>query len=261
MEYTNRLYVILHPNHALIGSQLTPDQFARHYTSGSAKHHSGKVIFASIDPTFRNDYFPIDEAMKDVVPHEDGRPKATKFISTYRVLEHVDQEAIDRLYLATQEGYSIELAPGEWEDPYEEGFVRIYAEINPMRMLALSDYDLVGFGKFITWEGNFKSAPRQFYTQLDIDIIELLEEFEQNPFRQSPIQNLHLSTLRDAFYEVKRYTGKHTKGLCLDSSLDNISYRFIRHGFMIATFEKQRFFVMPSLSEIEKNHFKFFRSM
>ena len=34
MEYANRLYVIVHPTSALIGSQYTPEQLAKHYTVG-----------------------------------------------------------------------------------------------------------------------------------------------------------------------------------------------------------------------------------
>ena len=261
MEYKNRLYAIFHPNDALVASQLTPEQFAKHYTSGSSQHYRGKVIFAEIDPEFRSPYFRIQEVFDNLRPHEDGRPKSTKFISTYRVLEHIDIEAIQRLHLATQEGYSIALERGEYENPYEEGFVRIYAEIAPMRMLVLSDYDFRDFGGYITNPSNYKSAPKQLYTQLDVNIVEFLEEFEHNPFMESPVRNMHPSSLRDAFNEVRRYSEKHTKGLCVDSSLDEISYKLIRHGFMFASQETSRFFPMPPLSEIEKNNFKFWRAM
>lgn len=261
MELSNRLYTIFHPNNALVASQLTPQQFAKHYTSGSSQHYRGKVIFAEIDASFRHPFFPLDEVMDNLAPHEDGRPKSTKFISTYRVLEHLDISAIKRLYLATQQGYCIGLDPGDYENPYEEGFVRIYAEISPMRMLVLSDYDFRDFGQYITDPDSYKSAPKQLYTQLDVNIVEFLEEFEHNPFMESPVASMHPSSLRDAFNEVRRYSGKHTKGLCVDSSLDQISYKLIRHGFMVASQEMSRFFPMPPLSQIEKDHFKFWRSM
>ncbi len=261
MELTNRLYAIFHPNDALVASQLTPEQFAKHYTSGSSQHYPGKVIFAEIDNSFRNPYFRIEEVFANLRPHEDGRPKATKFIATYRVLEHIDISAIRMLYLATQEGHCFGLEPGEYENPYEEGFVRIYAEIAPMGMLVLSDYDFRDFGAYITNPENYKSAPKQLYTQLDVNIVEFLEEFEHNPFMESPVKNIHPSSLRDAFNEVRRYPDKHTKGLCVDSSLDEISYKLIRHGFMFASQSESRFFPMPPLTEIEKRHFKFWRSM
>lgn len=261
MEYVNRLYIILHPNNALIASQLTPEQFAVHYTSGSSKQYKGKVIFALLDSAFRHPYFRIDEVMEQLAPHEDGRPKATKFISSYRVLEHVDLEAIQTLYLATQEGYCIEVAASDAELPQKDQRIRLYAEINPMRMLVLSDYDFLEFGRSITDPNNYKSAPAQFYTELDINIEELLQQYNQNPFRQSPVHSLHLSTLRDGYYELNRYTDKHTKGLCLDSSLDDISYKLIGRGFMFASQNQSRFFPMPPLREIEERNYKFWRAM
>ncbi len=261
MDYTNRLYFILHPNDALVASQLPPEDFAKHYTSGSSKFYRGKVIFAEIDSTYRHPFFRIEEVLSDLKPHEDGRPKSTKFISTYRTLEHIEISSIQHLYLATQEGHCIELQPGEYRNPHEEGFIRIYAEISPMRMLVLSDYDFDEFGRYVTDPENFKSAPKQFYTQVDLDIVEFLAEFEKNPFLQSPIESMHPSSLRDSFREIKQLPGKHTKGLCLDSSLDQVSYRLIRHGFMFAAGSESLFFAMPDLSEIEKNHYKFWRSM
>ena len=107
MDYTKRLYMILYPHNALVASQLTPDDFAKHYTAGSSRHYQGKVIFAEIDPTYRHDFFRIEEVLDEVKPHKDGRPKATKFVASYRVLEHIAFGAIIRLHLATQEGYSI----------------------------------------------------------------------------------------------------------------------------------------------------------
>ena len=58
MEYQNRLYVILHPTTALIGSQYTAEQLARHYTVGPTRHYRGKVLFAEVDLGFREPVFP-----------------------------------------------------------------------------------------------------------------------------------------------------------------------------------------------------------
>ncbi len=64
MEYKNRLYLILHPDSALVASQLNPEQFAKHYVAGSSRHYEGKVIFASIDINFRNPYFDIAKGIR-----------------------------------------------------------------------------------------------------------------------------------------------------------------------------------------------------
>src|SRR6266542_745933 len=104
MNYENHLYMILHPNAALVGSQLNPGDFAKHFITGSSKYFSGKLIFAEIDANYRHPYFKIDKMLESLVPHEDGRPKSTKYVCTYRVLEHIDFDKIKKLYLSTPEG-------------------------------------------------------------------------------------------------------------------------------------------------------------
>ncbi|MBK1632195.1 hypothetical protein CKO31_15905 [Thiohalocapsa halophila] len=261
MQYDSHLYQILAPNPALVASQLEPEDFAKHYTSGSVRYYAGKVVFAEIDLSYRHPYFKIDEALATLKPHDDGRPKATKFISTYRVLEHIDLEAIQRVILGTPEGYALELQAAPYDKTHEEGFLRIYAEIAPLRMLVMSRLDFPAFGKYVTDPAFPKGAPKQFYTQIELDIEHFLKEFEQRPTMHPPIPGLHPSNLRAAITELRDNPGKDTKGLRLDSGFDNIPYKLIRHGFMFASQETTRFFPMPSHTEIEATNYHFWRAM
>ena len=261
MENKKRLYLILHPNTALVGSQYDPERFAQHYTSGSSRYHSGKVIFAELDPQFRHPFFPIEEMMEELVPHENGRPKATKFISSYRVLEHIDFDSLQTLYLVTPEGDCMPLEPGSLNMENPKGWIQIYAEMTPLRMLVLSDYSVEEFGQYITSPDNPKGAPALFYTQIDLDIDEFLRDLENNPFRETPIRSIHPTSLRDAFIELKNTHDKHTKGLCLDSSIDQSSFKYVRGGFTFAAQNKQKCFQRPSLEHIERNYYKFWKHM
>lgn len=63
-EFPKHLYLILYPNEALVASQLTPEEFGKHYSVGSPRHFSGKVIFAEVDIGYRNDYFRIDDYLR-----------------------------------------------------------------------------------------------------------------------------------------------------------------------------------------------------
>lgn len=260
MDIQNRLYMVLYPNAALIASQYDPVMFAQHYTSGSSRHYSGKVVFAEVDVNYRHDFFDIESALKELVPHPDGRPKATKFIACYRVLEHIDLEAIGNLYLSTQEGHCIGLERGTFDIAHKET-IRIYAEINPMHMLVMSKFAPPEFGASITDPGSSKSAPKQFFTQLNIDIEEFLQDFEQNPFKPSPISALHPSTIRDGYMELMTHPEKNNKGLALDSNLDSMSYRLLKHGFIFATKGKSIFYPLPDARSIESRNLKFWRTM
>jgi hypothetical protein len=259
--YENRIYQILYPNQALVLSQLTPEAFARHYLIGSIRHYSGKLVFAEIDINFRNDYFEIKEGLKHMVPHEDGTPKHTKFICSYRVMEHMDFDYIKSLYLSTSEANVLELKPKEYDKVHSSGFLRTFAEIAPLSMLVMSPYDMTEFGKFITTPKNPKGCPKLFYTQIELNVDEFLANFEKNPFMQAPFPFLHPSKLRDAILQMKIKPEKKTKGLALFCPLDQISFKMIRHGFMFAGQDKHKFFPMPALHDIETNHFRFWQSM
>jgi hypothetical protein len=260
-SYQIRLYQILYPNQALIASHLGPQDFARHYLVGSVRHYTGKLVFAEIDAGFRHPYFKIDEAFAEMTPHPDGTPKRTKFISSYRVLEHMDFDFILKLYLTTSEATVLELTPGVYDKTHQPGFLRTYAEIAPLSMLVLSPLSMPDFGAAITAPGSTKGAPKLFYTQIDLNVEEFLATFESNPFAQAPFSFLHPSKLRDALHEMQEKPEKTSKGLSLFCPLDQISFKKIRHGFMFASPHRYKFFPMPEAHEIEEKNFKFWQGM
>ncbi len=261
MKHENHLYLILFPIEALVGSHLEPDAFARHFNSGSSKYYAGKLIFIEVDPSFRHPYFKLEERLPLLVPHEDGRPKATKYFSTYRVLEHVDYDALGTLYVATPEGYVLPISPSVHEKKHQPGLIRIFWEVAPVSMVVLSDYNFVEYADFITNPENPISAPKMFYTQIDLEIGEFLKEFEENPLRQSPIPDVHPSVLRDGIFELQNNSNKHTKGLSLSSPLSKLSFKSLRHGFMFASQTGCKYYGFPALTDIEAKHYRFWRYM
>ena len=82
MSKTNNdthLYVIMSPNYALVASQLNPEDFGRHYATGSSRFYSGTVIFAEIDHAYRHEFFRIEELLADVKASPDGTPKRSSY--------------------------------------------------------------------------------------------------------------------------------------------------------------------------------------
>ena len=47
------------------------------------------------------------------VPHANGEPKHSVYLSVYRVLEHVPLSALGSLYLATRDGRVMEIPPSK----------------------------------------------------------------------------------------------------------------------------------------------------
>ena len=260
-KYENYLYMICHPNQALVASQYAPEDFAKHYSAGSTRYYDGKVLFAELDINFRNPYFDIERGLNGLVPHENGRPKATKFIKTYRVLEHVDFNSIKRMYMSNSDGtcYGLDSAP--YDKTHKPDLLRIFAEITPLKMLVLSSYDFSQYGKWITAPDNPKGAPKVLYTQFELNIADFLADFEANPLMPPPLPSIHPSRLRDGISELQTESEKKVKGLSLDISFNRKSYRLVRHGFMFASQDQELFFPVPELSRIEKENYKFSRSM
>lgn len=260
-DYQKRLYQILYPNHALVASQLGPDEFARHYQIGSNRYYLGKLIFAEVDASFRNPFFDIDGAFADLVPHKDGRPKATKFIASYRVIEHIDLKAVGDLFIATSEGPSLRLKR-DANDPSSSGQKqRIFSEICPLRMLVLTKYSSREFAAYITRPGNPKGAPKIFFTQVDINPEEFVEEFRKNPFLSLPVPSMHPSKLKECVEALQSSPDYKLKGLSLHTSMGQMSFKLVKHGFWMASETETIFFRMPSLREIETENLKFFKSM
>ena len=253
--------MICYPNTALVLSQLMPDDFGFRYSYGSASFYSGKLIFAEIDINYRNPYFKIDDALERLRPHKDGRPKATKYISSYRVLEHIDIDAIQTLYLANADGACYPLPAGEYTHQPVMKNLRVYAELTPLNMITLSKHTLPEFGQWFTSPKNPIAVPRLLYMQITLDIDAFLTNFETNPLLPSPLEGVHPSKLRDAILDLRKRDDKFIKGITLDTAFTKESYRKIRHGFMVADQHKQKFFPMPPMAEIEKNDYRFWKGM
>lgn len=260
-ELRPHLYMVCYPNSALVLSHLTPEDFGTRYNYGSAVYYTGKLIFAELDPNYRNDYFHIDEALKDFKPHKDGGPKATKYISSYRVLEHVEIDAIRTLYIANADGTSYALHDKPYEPVKSDNILRVYAEISPVRVLTLARLSMREFGQWFTDPKNIIAVPRLLYAQITLDIPAFLSDFEKNPFNPPPLEGVHPSKLRDAILDLQHREDKLFKGLTLDTSFSKESYRRIRHGFMFMDARQEKFFPMPGRDEIENTNLRFFKGM
>lgn len=263
-QYTPHLYMVCLPNNALVLSQLAPKDFAVRYSYGSTSYHAGKLIFAELDINYRHPYFKIEEGLEELLPHEDGSPKASKYVSTYRILEHVDISAIQTLYLANEDGTFLPLEKGSYEpnDHEEERKdFHLFAKVSPISMLTLSTFEFREYGKYYSGTHPYLSVPRSLYTELHFDFELFMSTFEVNPFAPLQIEGVHPSKLRNAIEELRIRPDKNVKGLTLDSALTKQSFRTIKRGFMICDEENELFFPMPSLKEIEEKDLKFYRAM
>ena len=107
------LYLSLAPE-ALIASNLPPEQFGAYYATGDYHRSFDQAIFFEINPDFKSDYFPMGKFDELCVPHSDGTPHKSVYLSVYRVLEHVPISAFRNLYLTTADGRTLELKKADF---------------------------------------------------------------------------------------------------------------------------------------------------
>jgi hypothetical protein len=260
-DYKKHLYAIMHPNPSLVASQLEPVDFGRQYSVGTKRYYQGKLLFIEVDPTFRHPYFPIDEYLEQTVAKPDGRPKRTKIISSYRVLEHLDLEALGALYAVTVSGATLRIEKAEYQaEPNEAGSIRLIQEINPLELLVATTLDHRTFGAQMTRENNPKGAPKLFFTELDLDVEGFLSGWEANPFLPPPIPGIHPQKLSVALQFLKSSSEYKTATIGLASVLDDVLYRSLKRGFFLAHGEKMNFYPFPSEEALQKEHYAWYRS-
>jgi hypothetical protein len=235
---------------------LTPEEFGVYYAVGSAKKSRGQAIFFEIDPNFRDDYFRIEEGIKRCVPHEDGSPKASIYISVYRVLEHIDLTAIKKLYLVTQDGRVLGLDPSA-DIPEEEEGLHLYQEIAPVHPLVVSDLGPDGFYNLIVKSpASLLSLPAICFVELKLG--ELAIDPERGAVRDLPYANI--GHLRQCLVDLK------AKAKTVDAKMVNriqpasFPYRTIQSGIFIGNGDQLMYFAMPSQEELRTQHYRWWRS-
>jgi hypothetical protein len=247
------LYLSMTPE-ALIASMLTPEEFGVYYAVGTLKKSRGRAIFCEIDPGFRHAYFDIEEGIRRCVPHENGSPKASIYISVYRVLEHISLEVVQKLYLVTQDGRGLGLEPTE-EFPEEAGELHLYQEIAPVHPLVVSSLGPRGFYDLIVKSPtSLLSLPAICFAELRLG--ELAKDPERGDVRDLPYSNI--GHLRQCLVDLKTKI-VHAK---MVNRVESVSfpYRMIKSGVFMGNEERFLYFPLPSQEELRAKYYHWWRS-
>ena len=247
------LYLSLLPE-ALVASMLEPADFGVYYAVGSHKKLHGQAIFIEVDPDFRHEFFQIDDAVARCIPHEDGTPKQSVYISTYRVLEHIPLESARKLYLVTAYGETIGLERSSQLPEYDE-HLHMYQELAPVQPLVVSTLGPVKFHDFIT--KNPKSTihlPAIAFVELRIGA--LSENPEYGEIGELPYD--YIPHLRECLVELQTKT--------IDSKMvDRVHpiefpYRMIKSGLFVGNTTELAYYPLPSREELRGKYYRWWRS-
>jgi len=247
------LYLSLIPE-ALIASMLNPEEFGAYYAVGSEKKSRGQAIFFEIDPQFRGKGFQVDEAIKRCVPHDNGSPKRSIYISVYRVLENIPMEAIQSLYLTTQDGRTLKLDPGQKLPETDDG-LHLYREISPVTPLVVSSHGPQAFYELIVKNPtSLIKLPAVCFVELRLD--DLAHDPEYAAANDLPYTNIE--HLRGCLVSLHSKVVSSKMVDRLPSS--GIPFRTIKNGFFVGNAEKLMYFPFPEEKTLVDKYYRWWRS-
>ncbi len=132
------LYFLCYRFEALVASHLEPEAFGRYMSIGSQKNTKGYVLFFEIDPILKSEYFRLHDIAERCKPTPEGKPKRSKYISTYRVLEHLDLSVFGKLYLSTADGRVLAIDSSEYDSTNDKNGPNLYEELCPVTPMVVS---------------------------------------------------------------------------------------------------------------------------
>jgi hypothetical protein len=246
------LYMLCYRFEALVASHLEPEAFGRYMAVGAQKNVRGNVLFFEIDSSLKSKYFRLEDIESRCAPHVDGSPKRSKYISIYRVMEHLDLSAFGKLYLCTADGRVMALDPSPYEPAGEVPGPNLYEELCPVFPLVVSALAPSGFIKFMTDPANPVNVPRLFFVDMLLDRDEdgMLKGYLPYP------DPLHII---DCIKDLERGGGKKTKTVSRTPKLHGF-FRTIRRGFFLGDQTGLKYYAFPERRVLEVEHAKWWRS-
>jgi len=248
------LYLSLIPE-ALIASMLGPEDFSAYYAVGTQSKTQGQAAFIEIDPSYRLEGLPIAEGLKRCVPHKDGAPKRSVYISVYRVLERIPISAMGTLSLVTRDGRTLGLEK-KAVGSTDENSLHFYHELAPTRPAVVSTFGPSKFFELLMGRsGGFEGLPAIAFVELGLG--ELAADPEKGSIGDLPYENME--HLRNCLSQVK---SKEIASKIFDRGNAGIfPYRTIKNGIFVGNNkEGLSVYPLPSRAEIKEKHFDWWRS-
>jgi hypothetical protein len=246
------LYMLCYRFEALVASHLEPESFGRYMAVGDQKNTKGNVLFFEINPDLKGNYFRLDDIAKRCVPHADGRPKQSKYISIYRVLEHLEIADIGTLYLATADGRVLGLEPSGYDPTHEDAGANLYQELSPVSPMIVSALPPAALIRFITDPTNPLRLPRLLFADLLLERDDAGRLAGYLPYADP----MHIL---DCIRELESGGHKMTKTVSRDPHLHGF-FRTIRRGFFLGDAEHLKFYRFPERRVLEIEHARWWRS-
>jgi hypothetical protein len=250
------IYLSIAPE-ALIGSMLPPNEFGHYMATGTKKCNKSQVIFFELDydqvkSMFNNEYFNTRCMRKP-----DGSPKSSVYLAIYRVLEFIPLSALKSLYLTSDHGHVLKLQCTRYhEDTAPKKEMHLYQELCPVTPQVASNLTPLEFMKKMT-DGSLQiRLPKLLF--VDLNLGDLANDPQHGSAEHLPYGSV--SHLRDCLEIIRTEDMKQMKTVHRIFT-GTLLYRTIDSGFFIGSKDNILFFPFPSMAEIEKDNYEFFKDI
>ncbi|MCK4516253.1 MAG: hypothetical protein KAU31_13410 [Spirochaetaceae bacterium] len=249
-----RFYLSIFPMEALIASQLPPLQFGSYMATGTRNGSYEKLMFIEVEAGF-GDYFDWGHAAERCIPHEDGEPKHSVWMSVYRVLEHVPMDKMLSLYLATNDGRTLEIGRQEYKAPEIDQPYWIYQELCPVRPLVASTYDPPTLSEYMTHADIKVAVPKIAFADLKVIDFDNLK----NTGNLGSTYDRNLDHLKSCIASVMSDHPKKVKNV-ERSKTESFGYQIINRGIYVGSDRNLVAYPMPNQSDIRRYHYDWGKS-
>ncbi len=247
------LYLSCFRSEALIASHLDPESFGRYMAVGTHKLTRGAYLFFEVTKNLKTSFFKLSDLAERCKPHSDGRPRSSKYVSVYRVLEHVELNELGTLYLVSADGRTLGIDAKPYDTSKEEHGVNLYQQLCPLVPLIVSSQSPAQFGKFITNSQNAISVPRMLFAD------QLLDR-EEDGSLSGHLPYAERAHIEQCIRELADPEGKQTKTVSRNPNIMAF-FRTIRRGFFVADPSGIKHYPFPSRESLEIEHAKWWRSV
>ncbi len=246
------LYFLLTPE-ALVASMLPPEEFGSYLAVGSEKRAHGQAIFFTLEG-LKDQGFPLQDIETRCVPHPNGQPKRSVYLSIYRVMERIPLEAIKDLYLVTPDGKVLKIEKSE-SIPQTGHKFKLYQELCPVHPRIVSGLSPADFVRYITNENNNLYVPKICF--VDLDLGELADDPDHGRVGNLPYYSVE--HIRDCLKQLEENPEKQTKTVNRINA-QWFPYRTIETGFYIGAGNDVLFYPFPTEEQLQREYYDWWRS-
>jgi hypothetical protein len=245
-------YMLCYRYEALAASHLDAESFGRYMATGAQKNARGNVLFFEIDRNLESTYFRLENIEERCKPHLNGAPKRSKYISIYRVLEHLELPAFGKLYLTTADGRILALESSSYDVASDTAGPKLYDELCPVSPMVVSTLGPAAFSHFMTDPKNPVSVPRIFFADMLMDRDDTGALAGYLPY-SDPVH------IVDCIKELESNPDKPTKTVSRVSRFHSF-FRTVGRGFYLGDQKGIKFYRFPDRRELEVEHARWWRS-